>query len=328
MDIDYLLLLQGFREATGGIFNVFFELITKLGVTSVLMFFLGLIYWCFDKKKGIFLLLTLYTNRIINGFIKITACVYRPWIRDPRVVPVEEAMADATGYSFPSGHTTNAVSVWGGCAMDKNDKNKLPLIVKIFFIILVLLIAFSRNYLGVHTPQDVIVALVLGVAVLFAMSRLLPVIESHKNGDIIATAVGVAVCAVLIIYASLKSYPETIGADGKVIVEGAKMAVDSYKTAGAAIGLFVGLLVERRFIKFSTDVSNTERIVRAFFGTFVYSVLSDASGTLSGLLANVGLGEGFAKAIMQFVCLFTFAALLPAIMKLFSPLFKNKAETV
>ena len=92
MDINYLLALQNLRDATGGVLNTFFEYITKLGETSVIVFFVGLVYWGLNKKQGIFLMFSLYTNRIINGFIKITACVYRPWIRDARITPVPDDM--------------------------------------------------------------------------------------------------------------------------------------------------------------------------------------------------------------------------------------------
>lgn len=235
MDIDYLLLLQNLREATGGVLDGFFCIITKLGETSILMYLLGLMYWYFDKEKGIFLMFSLYINRIINGFVKITACVYRPWIRDPRINPVTEAMADATGYSFPSGHTTNAVSCWGGLAVKSKKDSKGIGIVSILFIILVLLIGFSRNYLGVHTPQDVIVAFIICVAVLFAMTKLMPYIESHPQSPLWIMVVGVAVCVILILYAMFKSYPVDYAADGSVIVEGSKMAVDSYKNAGMGI---------------------------------------------------------------------------------------------
>ena len=57
--------------------------------------------------------------RVVNGLLKVAACVYRPWIRDPRVVPNEKALAEATGYSFPSGHSMNAAAVYGGGAIRK-----------------------------------------------------------------------------------------------------------------------------------------------------------------------------------------------------------------
>ncbi len=325
MDINYLLMLQNFREATGGFLDTFMELITKLGVTSIIVFFIGIVYWGINKRQGIFLMLTLYTNRIVNGFIKITACVYRPWIRDARITPVPGALADATGYSFPSGHTTNAVSVWGGITLNTKDGIKCPKWVSVIFIILLLLIGFSRNYLGVHTPQDVIVALVIGTAVLFLMSKLMPLIDERKNMDLWVMLGGVALCVLLILYAALKPYPTDYAADGSVIVEGSKMAVDSFKNAGMGIGFFVGWFIERRFIKFSTGENRIEDIIRLIFCMFTYTLLDSFSGDAASALAGAGLGEGFAKALMQFVCVFYFVAVGPAIVNLFSRFFpKNK----
>ncbi len=123
MDIDYLLMLQNFRDATGGVLDGFFELVTKLGEASIVTLLVAAMYWCVDKREGIFLMLTFYYNRVINAFVKITACVYRPWILDARVTPVEGAMADATGYSFPSGHSANAASFFGGLTLKKRQEH-------------------------------------------------------------------------------------------------------------------------------------------------------------------------------------------------------------
>ncbi len=324
MDINYLLLLQNFRDATGGVLDNFFEYITKLGETSVLMLLIGIIYWGFDKRKGIFLMFTLFTNRIINGFIKITACVYRPWIRDARITPVPAAQADATGYSFPSGHTANAVSIWGGMALNTDDTLKCPKILQVLLWVLVLLIGFSRNYLGVHTPQDVVVAFVIGVVVLLVMAKLMLVIDKNPKADIWVMLGGVALCVLLILYAALKSYPVDYAADGSVIVEGSKMAVDSYKNAGMGIGFFIGWFVERRFIKFSTDTGLVERIVRLVFCVFTYTVLDELSGSAANMLVGAGLGSGLSKALVQCLLIFYFVAAAPAITKLFSRFFKKR----
>ncbi len=327
MDIEFLLLLQNLREASGGILNGFFEPVTKLGETSILMFAIGIIYWAFDKNKGIFLMFSLFTNRIINGFVKITACVYRPWIRDARITPVPAAQADATGYSFPSGHTANAVSCWGGLALNTKKGFKCPKWLSALLVVLVLLIGFSRNYLGVHTPQDVIVALLIGIAVLFAMTKLMSFAENNPKADIWIMLGGTALCVLLIIYAALKSYPVDYAADGSVIVEGSKMAVDSYKNAGMGIGFFTGWFVEKRFVKFSTDKSKTENMIRLIFCIFTYKVLDSLSGNIVDMLTNAGLGSGMAKALMQFVCVFWFVAAGPAIAGLFTGLFaKNKTK--
>ncbi len=324
MDINYLLALQNLRDATGGVLNGFMEFITKLGETSIVVFFIGLVYWGVNKKEGIFLMFSLYTNRIINGFIKITACVYRPWIRDARIMPVPEAQADATGYSFPSGHTANATSVWGGLAI-KRKGISLPKWFSVVMIILVLLIAFSRNYLGVHTPQDVVVALVIGAAVLFLMTKLMPIIDEHPNMDVWVMLGGIALCALLILYAAVKSYPTDYAADGSVIVEGSKMAVDSFKNAGMGIGFFIGWFIERRFINFSND-NNTENIVRLIFGVLTYTALDHFAGVGANALIAAGWSSGITKALAEFVRVFYFVAGVPAIIKPFSRFFVKKND--
>ena len=46
-----------------------------------------------------------FFGTLVNQFLKLVCRVPRPWVRDPNFTIVEAARADATGYSFPSGHT-------------------------------------------------------------------------------------------------------------------------------------------------------------------------------------------------------------------------------
>jgi undecaprenyl-diphosphatase len=138
------------------VLDKFFVYVTGYGEMAYLLPIFALIYWCINKRTGEFMFLSLGFARLVNGFIKITACVYRPWIRDLRVTPINNGMKTATGYSFPSGHTMNAATVFGGGVVRKDIPRALHAVLGL----LVLLVAFSRNYLGVHTPQDVLVGVV------------------------------------------------------------------------------------------------------------------------------------------------------------------------
>ena len=308
MDIQYLLFLQNLREATGGVLNGAFELITKLGEASIVTLLAAFVYWCLDKREGIFLMLTFYYNRVVNGFLKITACVYRPWIRDARVLPVPEAMADATGYSFPSGHSANATSFFGGLAANK----KYPKVFRWLLVILVLLVGFSRNYLGVHTPQDVIVSIVLAVVLLAVFRRLLDWVDAHPDKDWMILLGGVALCIALIVYGSLKSYPMDYNAAGEVIVDPAKMPIDSFKNAGMGLGFILGWFLERRYIKFETDGQWYFRVLRYAVCIAIYELLKTYAAPL---LADVIPG-GVGKAVEQFVLIFYITAAAPVIIKL------------
>ena len=153
MDIQYLLWLQELRNATGGIFNEFFNALSKIAV-DVLPFLPFFIFWCVDKKWGYRYLVTFGLGNMANGIIKLTACAYRPWIRSDLIEPAGDSKVAATGYSFPSGHTTEATSVYGTTIAWQYKKRKW---LAVLCGVLLALTGFSRNFLGVHTPQDVIV---------------------------------------------------------------------------------------------------------------------------------------------------------------------------
>ncbi len=305
MDIDYLLLLQSLREATGGILDGFMEVVTKLGEASIVTLLVAAVYWCIDKREGIYLMLTFYYNRVVNAFFKITACVYRPWIRDARVVPVQGAMADATGYSFPSGHSANASSFFGGLAM-KKGRNK---IFRVLLIVLVLLIGFSRNYLGVHTPQDVIVSIILAAVLLFAFRALLSWVDKNPGKDWIVLLCGAALCVILVVYASVKSYPMDYDAAGELIVDPAKMSADAFKNAGMGLGFILGWFLERRFIKFDCGGGIIARIIRYAVCAGIYFLMKEYAAPLVSDLIAGGIG----KACEQFVLILYITAGAPLI---------------
>ena len=146
MDINILLVLQDFRNGAGAFLSDFFSKMTFLGELTTAMVLMAIIYWSVSKDFGSYLLMDWSGNRLVNGVLKVTACAYRPWIRDARIVPYGNSMTTATGYSFPSGHTMNAASTFGGVAVRKD----MPRVLRLTMGLTVLLVAFSRNFLGVH----------------------------------------------------------------------------------------------------------------------------------------------------------------------------------
>lgn len=270
MDIDILLVLQQFRNGAGDCILDFMSKMSYIGEMNTVLIINGLIYWCVSKRFGSYLLMGWNFNRVVNGFLKVTACAYRPWIRDSRIIPDEAAMLSATGYSFPSGHSMNGASLFGGSAIHK-ELNK---ILRITFIIIMLLIAFSRNYLGVHTPQDTIIGTIVGLLVMWLTLKILDWISNHPTKDTLVLCIGTAVAISIALYAVFKSYPEDYDELGNLLVDGAKMANDTFKGVGWCVGFLVGWVLERRYINFSTDVSMMTRITRLATGLLGYYILS------------------------------------------------------
>ena len=270
MDIDILLALQEFRNGAGSCLVEFMSKMSYIGDMNMVLIIMALIYWCVNKDFGRYLLMGWSGTRIVNGLLKVTACVYRPWIRDPRIVPDSEAIVTATGYSFPSGHTMNAAALYGGAAM----KKELSRIFRIALALMVALIAFSRNFLGVHSPQDTLVAVGAGLLVMWLTAKLMSWIEKNPKKDVVVMCIGICISVAVAIYASLKSYPVDYDANGKLLVDGAKMAKDTFKGVGWCIGFLVGWVLESRYIDFSTDVPMKTRAARLTTGLLGYYVIS------------------------------------------------------
>ena len=270
MDIDILLSLQEFRNGLGGCLTDFLTKMSFIGEMNTVLIITAVIYWCVSKQFGAYLLMGWSGNRVVNGLLKVTACVYRPWIRDARIIPDADALAAATGYSFPSGHSMNGASLFGGVAI----RRELPRALRIISGVIVFLIAFSRNFLGVHTPQDIFVGTAAGLLVMWLTAKLLKWVEAHPKKDVLVMTAGVVIAAAVAVFAAVKPYPVDYDAEGKLLVDGAKMANDTFKGVGWCAGFLVGWVLERRFAGFSTDVPIITRVSRLIFGLLGYYAVS------------------------------------------------------
>ena len=258
MDIQYLLFLQQIREAIGGAFNDFFLQISDLSYGIFIWTLACVLFWAVDRKGGSFMFLNVGFSRFFMQLLKLTFCVYRPWIRSPEIVPVETA----SGYSFPSGHSVTAASNYGTVAYRWRKNRGLFA----FMIFMILLTMFSRNYIGVHTPQDVIIGALLGAIVVVLGSTVWEWIDKNEKRDYIIPCVGVVFSALFLLYITLKSYPLDYAQDGSLLVDPAKMMKDGFKDAGRLLGVTFGWFLERRLVKFSLDVSAVQKVMRCSVG--------------------------------------------------------------
>lgn len=270
MDINILLALQEFRNGAGACLVSFMSKMSFIGEMNTVLIIIALIYWCVSKKFGTYLLMGWSGNRVVNGFLKVTGCVYRPWIRDARIVPDSNEMALATGYSFPSGHSMNGAALYGGGAI----RRELSKGFRIVLGLIVVLIAFSRNFMGVHTPQDTLTGIGAGLLVMWLTGKLMAWVDRHPGKDLLVMFVGIAAAAAVAVYAAVKPYPEDYDAAGKLLVDGAKMANDTYKGVGWCIGFLAGWILERRYIHFSTDIPLMTRIIRLTTGLLSYYAIN------------------------------------------------------
>ncbi|MDE6688144.1 MAG: phosphatase PAP2 family protein [Lachnospiraceae bacterium] len=241
MHITYLLLLQTIREMLGGVFDGFMQQITVLAEGTVTFLIMAAVYWCIHKRTGQLMACNVALACTLNQFLKAVCKVERPWVRDERIHPVEAALPAASGYSFPSGHTTRATAVYGSAALSARKHRG----VSIVLWGLLALIMFSRNYLGVHTSWDVAGAFVIGMILLFLLDRILDWVEAGKNRDLIVCVAGCVLCFLPM------------------------LKVGCLSNAGAGMGFLLGWLAERRWISFSTDGKPVIKFVRFSCGALL-----------------------------------------------------------
>ena len=152
--------------------TVIFRIITNL-VNPIVIGIVGFCILIFAKNRRIFSF-QLFLNM---GIVAILNLVFKYFFVRNRPDEIFHLVSE-TGYSFPSGHAMFAVTFYGFLIyMLWNSKRKKPTKIglTIVGIILVLLISFSRIYLGVHYASDVIggmcVSLGYLIIFLFVVSR-------------------------------------------------------------------------------------------------------------------------------------------------------------
>ena len=241
-----MLFLQNLRESTGGIFDEFFNALSKFAV-DILPFLGYIIFWSVSKKWGYRFMITLWCGEVINGLLKLIVCAYRPWIRSDKINPAGDSKVAATGYSFPSGHSTVATIHYGTIFAWQRKKRMWLAIV---CAVLLFLTCFSRNYLGVHTPQDVLVGFGVSVVLIIVVGFSQKKLEGNQKAVDILTFAGIAAVLGVLIFVMFKPYPMDYDANGNLLVDPQRMMNDTFKACGGFIGLMIGSYIERHFIRY------------------------------------------------------------------------------
>lgn len=244
--IDFLLFLQNIRIAQPEFIDKLFLSITIFGEFWLPTLICAIVYWCIDFKAGLYLFTLEGFNSVITHFLKMIACVYRPWVLSDKIHPSKLAVPFAKGYSFPSGHSAMSSSVLGGTAFILRRKP----IICILLICLILLIGFSRLWLGVHTPQDVVCGLLIGLASIFIVDRIINYAEKRQNRYLIlAFILNITVALILLYICRFNTY-RTDYVSGELLVNPAKSIYSTVVIYGYLLGLLNGAFLCRRFFPF------------------------------------------------------------------------------
>lgn len=293
--MDILYALEKIRTP---FWNGVMSAVTQLGGEVIFIVAAVVVFWCVSKWEGYYLMTIAFCGTVLNQFLKLICRVPRPWVRDPNFTIVESARAEATGYSFPSGHTQNAIGLFGGMARWCGRRW-----VRLGLTALALVIAFSRMYLGVHTPADVWVSLVLAAALVLGLYPLMRRAQEKPQ------YMGYVLAAMLVVSGAFVVFVETCGFPADMDAENLASGIgNAWKMLGAVAGMTLAWLLDRRYIHFETQAVWWAQVIKVVVGMAL--LLAIKSGLKAPLLALLG-HEGLAGGVRYFLLVLVAGAVWP-----------------
>lgn len=297
--MDILYALEKIRTP---FWNGVMSAVTQLGGEVIFIVAAVVVFWCVSKWEGYYLMTIAFCGTVLNQFLKLICRVPRPWVRDPNFTIVESARAEATGYSFPSGHTQNAIGLFGGMARWGGRRW-----VRIGLTALALVIAFSRMYLGVHTPADVGVSLVLAAALVLGLYPLMRRAQEKPR------YMGYVLAAMLVVSGAFVVFVETCGFPADMDAENLASGIgNAWKMLGAVAGMTLAWLLDRRYIHFETQAVWWVQVIKVAVGMAL--LLAIKSGLKAPLLALLG-HEGLAGGVRYFLLVLVAGAVWPLVFR-------------
>jgi len=280
-------------------------LLSFLGTEEFYLVLLPLLYWCINKGLGADLGVLLVFSGFINSALKAFFKHPRPFWENFAL-----KLSDETSFSLPSGHAQNSTAIFGYLAWSlaggsgRAHRRGLRRVGAALLVLLIILISLSRVYLGVHFPGDVLWGAVVGAGIVAAYTwlkpRLLPRLRELSVGThvLLALITAVVMLGVEVLLLSVPFgtgsmfggfYPEVWGA-----------TLDSAATlAGLALGLWVGLALEARYVRFAVKVPLWKRGLRYLIG--LVGLFAIWTG-LRVLFPQEPLELGLALRVVRYAC--------------------------
>ncbi len=216
-----------------------------------LILIVGFIYWSYDKKLGRKMGLSAIMGLTWSTMIKNLVLRRRPYFdhENIKILRIVEPHGDiydisAQGYSFPSAHSTNAVTVFGSLATNIRKRG-----IVILAIVLPLLTGISRFVVGAHYPTDVMAGWLLGLTSVTVVN----VLQERVKNTITLYGILLVIALPGFFYCRTEDY---------------------FTSMGLMIGFMGGTLLDDRFVRFENTKNPLFKVLRVLGGLVVYLVLN------------------------------------------------------
>jgi len=234
-DTSFITWVQQFSSP---VLDALFKAVTFMGNAEYYILVIPLLFWLYDKKFALRFGVFFLGNAWLNSFIKHIFQVTRP--------PVELHKIEQGGYSFPSGHAQGSTGFWGYLAVQ--IKRPWAYIVA---AILCVLVAFSRVYLGVHFPHDILAGILIAIVWIVIYEFITRKVKIKLNLWQWFVA-SLALCVIMLLL-----HPS---GDGPL-------------TAGFMLSVLWGYRLETDFVRFKVRGRWWQNIIKALLGIAVLFIL-------------------------------------------------------
>lgn len=273
--IGMILLILDYNEALyigNSIVQLIFEIITFTGESLFLILVFAIFSFIYDKRFAVSFFLMYGISGINNSMLKEI-------IKEPRpltnITKANERGYSELGYGFPSGHAQVGASIWGLTAYQFKDKAR-PYIIPVVFSIFIFLVALSRVIIGVHSLKQIIWGLLIGIIILIAFLYLEPIISEKFNLLSLPMKLILAIVLSVLLYViGTLLFPEFAGYGENI-----------YAIAGGSLlGLSVGSLLEREYVKYEpSELNSKQKVINLIIGiTLLLIFLIFIYGLITGL---------------------------------------------
>ena len=299
--MEFLYLLEKIRLPG---LNELMLAVTTLGEETAFLVIGLIVFWCVDKRKGYYVMSVGFLGTMANQVLKLACRIPRPWVLDPNFTILEQAREAATGYSFPSGHTQTAVGTFGSIAASTQKKW-----LRTVCIIFAVLVGFSRMYVGVHTPADVLVGALCALILVFALKN--PVLRGSRSTMKGLFIVMNAAALGFFAYVHLWDFPADM--DVHNLESGLKNA---YTMLGCTVGMAIVYAADAKKLDFPVKACWWAQILKVILGLLLVLAVKEGLRAPLELLLPVYP----ARAVRYFLIVLTAGILWPSTFRYFSKL--------
>ena len=263
-----LAIMKFFQSIGSPFLDNFMQIMTMLGEETIFIVVVAFFVWNVSKKKGFAIFSSLAFTMITMGLIKAIVKAPRPF----QVLEEIEGkrIKTATGYSFPSGHTTGASSFYFSLAYTYKKRA-----ISILCALAIFFVAISRMYLGVHWPIDVFGGLALGIG---GTAFLYPIFEKLYDNKSRLISVTMIIGIISTILGGVLVM--TIGSG----ISDPVGYTDVMKLLSLLGGGYIGFSLAQKHLDYKTDGSRNKTIPRFIIGLILIIAIQGIKAILPDLM--------------------------------------------